>query len=398
MAMGRLETFRLVVIVGVAWACAIVCAALAQSETNPPELKLLISIEQQTITEPYPARITLNLHNASSHTLWLCRRARAKRPPVEHVYDEGHAAETSGGSTLEVKLEPTNAKTAQAGASPAEGTALENVGMPKLKLVKLAAGDDYEEKAILHLRPALAEGQKPLWGAYQLAVVYAASFSNADEIQHNLDATLWQGKVTSNVLTIELRPAPAGAVGAVTGSAVGPDLQPRSAIRISLSDEQERLIDQQITGPEGRFSFDHLPLGLYWVTGRYDSSTEDTAVFRHVELTSETPRGDTQLVLYPPEIHEPQKLLHKPVLFRIIDASGQAVDKVTLDATWSNGTVVDDVKTSTDDDGMAVMELLPGRNFVTLKRRGCHEQQERADVAPGEGVDGFKLVSDCPKK
>jgi hypothetical protein len=60
--------------------------------------------------------------------------------------------------------------------------------------------------------------------------------------------------------------------------------------------------------------------------------------------------------------------------------------------------VVDDVKTSTDDDGMAVMELLPGRNFVTLKRHGCHEQQERADVAPGEGVDGFKVVSDCPKK
>jgi hypothetical protein len=398
MAVRTPRAVRFIVFLGFAWLAPLLSAAPAQSETNPPELKLLISIEQQTIVEPYPARITLNLHNASSHTLWVCRRARAKRPPVERVYDESRPAETSGESTLEVKLEPTDAKAAQAAASSAEGTALENVGMPKLKLVRLAAGEDYEEKAILHLRPALAEGQKPLWGAYQLAVVYAASFSNADEIQHNLDATLWQGEATSNVLTIELRPAPAGAVGAVTGSAVGPDLRPRSAVRISLSDEQERLIDQQITGPEGSFSFGHLPLGLYWVTGRYDSSTEDTAVFRHVELTSETPRGDTQLVLYPPEIHEPQKLLHKPVLFRIIDASGQAVDKVTLDATWSNGTVVDDVKTSTDDDGMAVMELLPGRNFVTLKRHGCHEQQERADVAPGEGVDGFKVVSDCPKE
>jgi hypothetical protein len=377
------------------------CITLRAQDTpaaSSPELKLLISIEQQTLTEPLPARITLHLHNASPHTLWLYRRARAKRPPVERVYDENRPAETSGGSTLEVKLQPADAAVAQAATSPAEGMALEYVGLPKPKLVKLAAGDDYEEKAILPLRPALAEGHKPIWGAYRLAVIYGAGFSNADEFQRNLGATLWQGEVTSNVLTIELRGAPGGAVGVAAGSAVGADLQPRTAIRISLSDEQERLIDQQITGPDGRFSFDHLRLGLYWVTARHEGASEDTAVFQHVELTSATPSVGMQLVLYPPEIYEPQKLLHKPALFKIVDTSGQPADKVTLDATWANGSVLDDVKAATADDGMAVMELIPGRNFVALKRRGCHEQQERADVAPGEGADSFKLVFDCPRK
>jgi|GEM_PF-442303 len=377
------------------------CITLRAQDTpaaSSPDLKLLISIEQQTLTDPLPARITLHLHNASPRTLWLYRRARAKRPPVERVYDENRPAETSGESTLEVKLQPADAAAAQAATSPAEGTALEYVGLPKPKLVKLAAGDDYEEKAIVPLRPALADGRKPIWGAYRLAMIYGASFSNADEFQRNLGATLWQGEVTSNVLAIELRPAPGGAVGAVAGSAVGADLQPRTAIRISLSDEQERLIGQQITRPDGRFSFDHLPLGLYWVTARHEGATEDTAVFQHVELTSATPRAGTQLVLYPPEIYEPQKLLHKPVLFKIVDTSGQPADKVTLDATWSNGSVLDDVKAATDDDGTAAMELLPGRNFVTLKRRGCRDQQERADIAAGEGVDSFKLVLDCPKK
>jgi hypothetical protein len=396
--MGRLGTFRFVVILGFAWLSSILPAAPAGSESTPPELKLLISIEQQTLTEPYPARITLHLHNASPRTLWLYRRARAKRPPVDRAYDENRPAETSGGSTLEVKLQPADAAAAQAATSPAEGTVLDYVGLPKPKLVKLAAGDDYEERATLHWRPALAEGQKPIWGGYRLAVIYGASFSNADEFQRNLGTTLWQGEVTSNVLAIEVRPASADAVGAVAGSAVGPDLQPRMAIRISLSDEEERLIGQQITGPDGGFSFDHLPLGLYWVTARDEGATEDTTVFRHVELTSAMPRVGTQLVLYPPEIYEPQKLLHKPVLFKVVDTSGQPADKVSLDATWSNGSVLDDVKATTGDDGMAVMELLPGRNFVTLKRRGCRDQQERADVAAGEGVDGFKLVSDCPKK
>jgi hypothetical protein len=377
------------------------CFPLRAQNAAAPEssdLKLLISIEQQALAEPNPARITLHLHNASQRTLWLYRRARAKEQPIESVYDERRSAETSGGSTLEVKLEPVEARVAQTVASPAEGVALDYIGLPKPKLVRLAAGDDYEEKATLRLRPARAEGQKAVWGAYTLAVIYGASFSNAADFQHNLGAWLWQGEVTSNALAIELRPAAAEAAGALGGAAVGPDLQPRTAIRVSLVDEQERLIDQQVTGPDGRFSFERLPLGLYWVTARDEAATEDTAVFHHEELSAATPRVGTQLVLYPPETYEAQKVLHKPVLFKVVDASGQAAEKVTLDATWSNGSVLDDVKAVTGEDGMAAMELIPGRDFVTLKRRGCRDQQERADVAPGRGVDGFKLGFECEKK
>jgi len=398
MAKRRLGTIRFAVILGYAWLPSILPAASAKGQTNPPELKLLISIDEQALTDPFPARITLHLHNATRHTLWLYRRARAKRPAAERVYDENRPAETTGGSTLEVKLEPADPKAAVAAASPAEGAPLEYVGLPKPKLVKLAASDDYEERAILHLRPALAEGQKLIWGAYRLSVVYSASFSNGEEFQRNLDTVLWQGEIESQALDIVMRPPLPDSTGALSGSALGPDLQPRAGIRVSLSDDKEQLIDQQVTEADGRFSFDRLPLGLYWVTGRREVSTEDTAVFHHEELTSASPRVSTQLVLYPPEIYEAKKLLHKPVLFKVVDSAGQPLERVTLDATWSNGSIVDDVKTVTGDDGMAVMELLPGRAFVTLKRRGCSDQDERADVSPGEGADCFRLQFDCSRK
>ena len=168
---------------------------------------------------------------------------------------------------MEVRLQPADAQAAKAAVSPAEATTLEYVQMPKPRLVKLAAGGDYEEVSIVHLRPALAEGQKPIWGAYRLAVVYGASFSNGDEFQRNLGTPLWQGEVTSNTITIELRPALPDSMGVLGGSALGPDLQPRAGIRVSLSDEQGQLIDQQVTEADGRFSFAHLPLTLTGLPG-----------------------------------------------------------------------------------------------------------------------------------
>ncbi len=164
-------------------------------------------------------------------------------PPEERVYDENRPAETSGGSTVEVKLQPVDAKAAQAVISPAEATVLEYVDMPKPRLVKLAAGGDYEETSIVHLQPALAEGEKPIWGAYRLAVVYGASFSNAEEFQRNLRATLWQGEVTSNTIALELRPALPDSLGVLGGSTLGQDLQPRAGIRVSLSD-RARAVDR----------------------------------------------------------------------------------------------------------------------------------------------------------
>ncbi len=299
---------------------------------------------------------------------------------------------------MEVKLQPADAKAATTVSSPAQATVLEYVDMPKPRLVKLAAGGDYEETSIVHLQPALAEGQKPIWGSYQLTVVYGASFSNGDEFQRNLGATLWRGEVTGNTIPIELRPALPDSVGVLSGTALGPDLQPRGGIRVSLSDEQGQLIDQQVTGGDGRFSFTHLPPALYWVTGRRDAAAEDTVTFRHEELTRATPSVNTQLVLYPPEIYDAKKMVHKPALLRVFDPGGQALGGIALDAVFSNGDVLDDVKAVTGDDGMAVMDLLPGRSSVSLKRHGCAEQVDRADVAPGEGAENFKFVFDCVKK
>jgi hypothetical protein len=141
-----------------------------------------------------------------------------------------------------------------------------------------------------------------------------------------------------------------------------------------------------------------LPLTFYWVTGRREAAAEDTMTFRHEELTSATPSVNTQLVFYSPEIYEAKKLVHKPALLRVFDSGGQPVGGIELDATYSNGQVIDDVKATSGDDGTTTMELLPGRSSVSLKRRGCAEQVERADVTAGVGVDNFKFVFDCAKK
>ena len=120
--------------------------------------------------------------------------------------------------------------------------------------------------------------------------------------------------------------------------------------------------------------------------------------FHHEELTSATPTVNTQLVFYPVDIWEAKKVVHKPVLFRVFDAGGQPLSGLEVDATYSNGDLMDDVKGVTDGEGMAVMELVPGRSSVSLKRRNCAMQVERADVNPGSGVDSFKLGFVCEKK
>ena len=389
---------RRIVTAGLAGVLCLLPAAPGRGQTNAPALKLVITMGQPFVAEPDAARVLLHIHNPTQQTVWLYRRAKGKRPPEDLVYDENRPAESTGGSTVDFKLQPLDPKAASAAVSPAEALTLEYVNMPKPRLVRLAAGGDYEETSIVQLRPAVVEGQKPIWGAYRLAVVYGASFSNGEEFQRNLGATLWQGEVTSNTLTVELRASLPDSVGVLSGSALGQDLQARAGIRVSLSDEQGQLIDQQVTGPDGRFSFTHLPLTLYWVTGRREAAAEDTVTFRHEELTSAAPTANIQLVLYPPEIYEAKKLVHKPALLRVFDRGGQPLGGIDIDAVFSNGTVIDDVKATSGDDGTAVVELLPGRSSLSLKRHGCAEQVDRADVTPGVGVENFKFIFDCVKK
>jgi len=360
-------------------------------------LKFLISVEQENIPAPFPARVTLHLHNASNEAVWLYRHARGKLPIPRRLQEEESSPQSTGGSMVAVKLEPAGAGQA-AIMNPAQGEVFESVGLPKPKLVGLAPGEDYEERTTIRLSPAISEVQKPIWGTYRLSLTYAAQYSNAEAIQRNLKVTVWQGEVTSDAIEIQLQPASPESRGQVSGIVNTSDSVPIREAIVSLADHAERLIDQTTSDPEGRYSFSNLPPGLYWITARRDGATEDTAVFRHVELTSSEASATQEMVLIPEEIYEPQKMLHKPVLFHITDSAGRAAEHVGLEITWSNGPVLENVKGETGSDGAVALEVIPGRNFVTLKRRGCPKQEERADVAAGEGIDGFEYTLECTKK
>ena len=360
-------------------------------------LKLLVSIEQQSITAPFPARLTLHLHNAGSETLWLYQHARAKLPPPMRLLEEDTGPQSTGGSILSARLEPVNAGQVTI-SNPAQTEVFQSVGLPKPALVRLAPGEDYEEKASIRLTPALSEVQKPIWGAYRLTLTYKAEYSNAEEIQRHLKVTVWQGEVSSDAIEVQLQPPSPESRGQVSGTVNTPDSVPIRDAIVSLTDHAERLMDQTTSDPEGRYSFSSLPPGLYWITARRDGATEDTVVFRHVQLTPSEASATQEMVMIPPEIYEPQKVLHKPVLFCITDSAGRPLERVGVEATWSNGTVVDNVKGATGSDGAVALELISGRNFVTLKRRGCPKQDERADVAAGEGIDGFEFTLECAKK
>jgi len=360
-------------------------------------LKFLISVEQQTIAVPFPARVTLHLHNAGNETVWLFRHARAKLPIPKRLLEEESAPQTAGGSMVTVKLEPAGAGQ-PASMNPAHGEAFESVGLPKPKLVRLAPGEDYEERTTIRLSPALSELQKPIWGTYRLSLAYTAQYSNAEQIRSTLKTTLWQGEVSSNAIEIQLQPAGPESRGQVSGMVDTADSVPLRDAIVSLADRAEHLIDQTTSDPEGRYSFSNLPPGLYWITARRDGATEDTAVFRHVELTPSEASVTQEMVLIPEEIYAPQKMLHKPVLFHISDSAGRPADRVSLEITWSNGSVLDNVKGETGSDGAVALEVIPGRNFATLKRHGCPKQEERADVATGEGIDAFEFTLECTKK
>ena len=109
-----------------------------QGAASDTFLKLLISVEQQNIPAPFPARVTLHVHNAGNETVWLFRHARGKLPTPRRLLEEDTGPQpTTGGSMLTVKLEPVSAGQA-AISNPAQGAVFESVGLPKPKLVRLA--------------------------------------------------------------------------------------------------------------------------------------------------------------------------------------------------------------------------------------------------------------------
>src|SRR5690242_9638872 len=127
MDMGRPNSFRAGLRIRTALLLVGVSQVLAQSGPGTQPLKLLISIEQQSIAAPLPARITLHLHNAGQRPLWLYRKARDAsttfRGDAARLESNEHAAAyTTGGATIAVRLDPAEARE---GAVPAEGTVLD---------------------------------------------------------------------------------------------------------------------------------------------------------------------------------------------------------------------------------------------------------------------------------
>ncbi|MBI1983938.1 MAG: carboxypeptidase regulatory-like domain-containing protein [Acidobacteria bacterium] len=364
----------------------VVLAAWGEARAAPADdtLKLLISVEQQTVTAPYPIRATLHLHNSGPAPVWLYRPIRGP---------------AGNGSTLDVQLTPSRELGAGADASPGHAAVFERAGFPRPRLVRLDSGADYEEKTNLKVVPAMtgAEGQgEPVWGRYRLTAVYRAQYSNASVVERIAGVDLWEGETAGNAVEIELQP-PSGE-GTISGRVLAKESRPIFDALVTLSDEQERLVDQIRTGFEGRYSFANLPWGIFWVTVRRMNFPEDTVQFRHLDVTPEVPDGTIDFLLLPREIHRAREFLHKPVLLRVTDNEGRPLDKVRMDITWSSGTVLETIKADVAADGTIALQLLPGRHYVTLKRGGCRKEEHRVDVAEGEGIDGFVLHYDCGAK
>ena len=383
----------------------------ASSQGATPSFGITLSLDHLTIIQPFPARITLQFHNNGSEALWLYRHVRDPEAIAEAQSRFAAAGErskswTTGGSSLVVHLVPVTASTGAGTtdakpigwAEPPHGRVLSSVGMPQPRLARVAAGSTESEGVVIELDPGLVARQghdEPVWGRYCLSVSYNASYSNGGALSRDLGVNIWQGEILSNEMQVDLEPAPTSAAGSVSGRIANEEGRSLHGILVSLSDGADHIVAQATTGDEGTYSFRDLPWGLYWATARRPAASIQTAIFEHVNISAGDPVGTINLVVLEPEIYEPKQKLHKPVLLRVTNGQGEALAGVTLDALWSSGDVADDVKGETADDGTAALDLIPGRNYVTLKRRKCKNQESRVDVADGDGIDGLSLQFDC---
>ncbi len=373
------------------------CAVPSRAE----DLKLLISVERQSIVAPNPVRAMLHFHNSGRQTLWLYRPVRSEMPGdrlglMVPGADGARRGETYGGSQIKVRVVPQNAADSDAKTAEGSGFAMAPDALPYPRLVRLAPGEDYQEKVSIHVEPAQtksATSEQPAWGPYRFSVTYSADYSNAEALARNINARLWHGQATSNTVALELRP-PADQ-GSVAGTVLDSIGRPDGQALVTLSDDNENTLDQLLTDDDGRFAFAHLPLGRYWLTVRQPGADHDTSVFRHVDVTAAGSPATAEIMMVPVEINKADRVLHKPVLFNIVDSKGHPLANVKLAILYSSGGLVENLKAQTAEDGFTAISLIPGSIYVTLQTAGCKKEDRRAGVAPGAGVDGFKFSYDC---
>src|SRR5487761_26124 len=370
-------------------------ASAAQQAAIQP-LQLTISLDQTSVTEPFPARLTLHFHNSSRSTLWLYRPVRDSAAMFM-----GEVNSTSNGSSLAVHLQLTAARGASRapGTSiPGLGTVLRNPGFPHPGLAPLPAGGDYAEPVTIHLEAASVRtsgGKRPLWGNYELSVAYSATFTDAQSLRRDAGVDLWIGSVSSNTIPLSLGPAPDSARGVISGSVADRETRPDAGILVSISDWDEHLITQQVTAANGEFYIDGLPLGRYWVTVRRAGADQDTGFFEHANVTEAQPESRLHLVMLHEEVYQGKKMLHKPVFFRITDSAGNPEPDADLEILWDDGTVLSNVKAKANNDGLAEIDLIPGSNYVTIRKHGCQKKESVANVPDGNGIAVFPLTIDC---
>lgn len=368
------------------------------------DLKLLISVEQQNIVAPKPVRATLHFHNSGKETLWLYRPVRGEMPGdrlglMTAGVEGSGPGQAYGGSQLKVRLAPQKAADSSAKETAGSGFTMATDALPYPRLVRLSPGEDYQEKVSIPVEPAKTKsgaGDQPVWGPYQLSVTYSADYSNAEALARDIGARLWHGQATSNTVALELQPPTEQ--GSIAGTVVDTLGRPYGEALVTLEDDNENPLDQLFTDDQGGFSFAHLAPGRYWLAVRQPGADHDTSVFRHVELENSDSPATAEIMMVPVEINRTDRVLHKPVLFHIVDSKGHPLAKVRLAILYSSGGLVENLKAQTGEDGFAAISLIPGSNYLTLRMAGCKKEDRRLDVAPGPGVDGFKFTYDCPGK
>ena len=361
-----------------------------------PSLQLTVSLAESAIAEPFPARVTLHFHNSGSKALWLYHPVRDAAAMFM-----GEVNSTSNGSLIAAHLQLTaagNASGAPGAALPGVGTVLRSAEFPDPGLVSIPGRGDYAEPVAIQLKPArirTSGGERPLWGGYELSVAYTATFAEAQALRRDAGVDLWTGSISSNAIPLSLAPAPDSARGVISGSVADKETRPDAGILVSISDWNERLITQQVTAADGEFYIDGLPFGRYWVTVRPAGADVNTGFFEHAEVTAARPEARLHLVTLQEDVYQAKQMLHKPVFFRIRDAAGDPQPGAELEILWDDGTVLSNVKIKADDAGLAEAGLIPGSNYVTVRKHGCDKKETVANIPEGNGVAVFPLTIDC---